>query len=65
MIQQDVKYLATEPMPGFLDTLRANCPGVDTLQCPANEIPLPDQSVKVYFILLHWGLNANFLSHHQ
>ncbi|KAK3097699.1 hypothetical protein FSP39_012252, partial [Pinctada imbricata] len=45
-LPKNIKYLATEPMSGFLDTLKAKCPELETMQCPATKIPLPDTSVK-------------------
>ncbi|XP_069132440.1 uncharacterized protein [Argopecten irradians] len=44
-LPQDVKYLATEPMDGFLDTLKGLCPSVSTKSCTASDIPLPENSV--------------------
>ncbi|KAK3098210.1 hypothetical protein FSP39_017234, partial [Pinctada imbricata] len=51
-----IKYLATEPMPGFLDTLKAKCPEAETMQLSADKIPLPDTSVKTVVAAqcFHW-----------
>ncbi|KAL5010548.1 hypothetical protein ScPMuIL_012853 [Solemya velum] len=50
------RYLATEPMPEFLTTLRTELPGLETRQCRADDIPLPDSSVRAVVVAqaFHW-----------
>ena len=51
---QNVKYLATEPSEGFLETFKKLSPDVEAKQCDATNIPLSGESVKVrIFILVH------------
>ena len=43
------RYLATEPMVGFLQTLKRNCPGLSHIKvCIADKIPVPVEKVKVH-----------------
>ncbi|XP_060079655.1 uncharacterized protein LOC132559064 [Ylistrum balloti] len=63
-LPQDIKYLATEPMDGFLGTLKDLCPSVDTKQCTANNIPLPENSVRnvIAAQCFHWFASVESLS---
>ncbi|KAK6170466.1 hypothetical protein SNE40_018853 [Patella caerulea] len=58
------RFLATEPLEGFLETLKGQSPGVETLQCAANDIPLPDKSVKAFICAqsFHWFANVKSLT---
>ena len=44
---QNVKYLATEPSEGFLETFKKLSPHIEAKQCDATSIPLAAESVKV------------------
>ncbi|XP_021370858.1 uncharacterized methyltransferase-like C25B8.10 [Mizuhopecten yessoensis] len=62
-LTQDVKYLATEPMEGFLDTLKQLCPSVSTKLCAASDLPLPDNSVRTVVAAqcFHWFASEDSL----
>ncbi|XP_048771859.2 uncharacterized protein LOC125677737 [Ostrea edulis] len=57
-------YLATEPMDGFQEILRKNCPGIDTLVCSAEKMPVPSESVKAVVAAqcFHWFANMTSLN---
>ncbi|XP_033741568.1 uncharacterized methyltransferase-like C25B8.10 isoform X2 [Pecten maximus] len=63
-LPQDVKYLATEPMDGFLDTLKELCPSVSTKLCTASDIPLPENSVGTVVAAqcFHWFASEESLA---
>lgn len=55
------RYLATDPMDGFLGTLRRNCPQpLNTKVCSADNIPLPSESVQTVIAAqcFHWFANT-------
>nr|XP_022293120.1 uncharacterized methyltransferase-like C25B8.10 [Crassostrea virginica] len=55
------RYLATEPMDGFLQTLKRNCPGLsNTKVCSADNIPVPTEKVKTVVAAqcFHWFANT-------
>ncbi|XP_062597945.1 uncharacterized protein LOC134259372 [Saccostrea cucullata] len=56
---QGMKVLVTEPSSDFVKTLEEKNPGVNTRQCSANNIPLPDNSVKAIIAAqcFHWFAN--------
>lgn len=47
LILQDRKFIASEPMPDFINTLRKQCPSIDARQFSGESIPLPNDSVQV------------------
>lgn len=55
----NLKFVASEPMVDFLTTLRDRCPGVSTIQCTADSLPFPDNSVQgiVAAQCFHWFAN--------
>ncbi|CAH1796801.1 unnamed protein product [Owenia fusiformis] len=57
--QKGLNVIATDPLDVFLVKLRAALPGVKTMQCSAESIPLPSCSVKnvVAAQSLHWFAN--------
>ncbi|XP_055955070.1 uncharacterized protein LOC126811398 [Patella vulgata] len=59
---QSEKYLATEPSENFVNTMKKH--GIDALQCAANDLPLPDNSVKaiVGAECFHWFANVKSLT---
>ena len=44
---QNMKYLATEPSEGFLETFKKISPDIEAKQCDATNIPLDAETVKV------------------
>ncbi|ESO89308.1 hypothetical protein LOTGIDRAFT_154408 [Lottia gigantea] len=58
------KLIAGEPSEGFLTVLKQSCPDVECLQFAANNIPLPDSSVKAVVCAqaFHWFANVPSLS---
>ncbi|XP_060077924.1 uncharacterized protein LOC132557454 isoform X2 [Ylistrum balloti] len=58
-LPSDLKFVATEPMEGFLKTLREQCPDVTSTQCAATSLPFPDNSIQsvVAAQCFHWFAN--------
>ncbi|CAH1799734.1 unnamed protein product [Owenia fusiformis] len=56
---KDLRILAADPLENFLEKLKLLSPDVETLQCSAESIPLPDCSVKNIICAqsLHWFSN--------
>lgn len=55
------RYLATDPMEGFLGTLKRNCLQLlDTKVCSADNIPLPSESIQTVIAAqcFHWFANT-------
>ncbi|XP_061175907.1 uncharacterized protein LOC133184845 [Saccostrea echinata] len=61
---QGMKVLVTEPSNDFIKTLEEKIPVVETRQCSANKIPLPDNSVKAIIAAqcFHWFANEENIS---
>ncbi|CAH1799735.1 unnamed protein product [Owenia fusiformis] len=59
----NLKVIATDPLENFLEKLKLLSPDVETLQCSAESIPLPDCSVKnvVCVQCFHWFANKTAL----
>ncbi|CAE1285625.1 unnamed protein product [Acanthosepion pharaonis] len=55
-IKKSVKYLATDPMEGFLEQAKMNCPNITTKVCLAEDLPFPDSSIRLVVAAqcFHW-----------
>lgn len=55
-IKKPVKYLATDPMEGFLEQAKMNCPNIATRVCLAEDLPFPDSSIRLVVAAqcFHW-----------